>query len=202
MKGRGVKIRVLTVAVACTLAAVTLTGCQTKVGAAAVVDGHKISESDLNSYLTPKAQPIQVSQSGSIAPRTFVLETLVENQLLRALLQRQGQPTDASTLAAAHDKALGGATDADYDQQADAAGLSRKFTPIYVQKLELAYLADGAFKSNTAAESAAAAKVPVTLNPRYGTWDPKNGITDLAKNQLPSFLHFSSNLPGDPPPSQ
>lgn len=203
------KIRFLTVAAACALAATTLAGCQTKVGTAAIVNGQKISESDLNSYLTPNAQPIQVSDTGSVSARTFVLETLVDSQLIKDALQRKDPAKLGNdgglnnALAAARDSALQGVSNDAIDKQADASGLKRKFTDAYVTNIELKYLVSQEFANDQAGLQKAIDGLKVTVNPRYGSWDAKNfALSDLSKSQLPSFLNFDASFPGDTPPSQ
>jgi hypothetical protein len=48
-----VRVRQLAAVVAVIVAASTLTACTSKVGVAATVDGHRITESELGRYVTP-----------------------------------------------------------------------------------------------------------------------------------------------------
>ena len=49
------------------LVASALSGCDTKVGTAGVVSGDRISEATVSSYVTPKAQSVQLNNGQTIA---------------------------------------------------------------------------------------------------------------------------------------
>ena len=41
-------------------------------------------------------------------------------------------------------------------------------------------------------------KIPVTVNPRYGSWNTSTfGFTGMGSKQLPSVVTLGSTLPGD-----
>ncbi|HEX2905119.1 MAG TPA: hypothetical protein VHO01_16830 [Jatrophihabitans sp.] len=201
------KIRVL--AIACTAGALLLTGCQTKVGTAAIVNGDKISESTLAGYLTPDAKPLQSSNgTGSIAPRTFVLQYLIRSKIFERVLSSNGFPVTDALLNTAKSQALSGSTEDDLTKQVTAIGLSPSFEPVALRYDELYNLIGTKFDAgsdNGARANAALTKTTsdIKVNPRYGSWDAKTlSLADLSKAQLPSFLQFDTTLPGDAPPSQ
>lgn len=195
------KIRILAAVGVCLLGATTLTGCSTKVGSAAVVDGHKISESSLNSYLGPDAKPIQVSQTETTSARAFVLQFLVASQVFGDLVQQQ-HASDADRQAA-RQSVLGTNTDDQLISQLASVGIKSKFEPLYAQTLGDYAILNKAANNDSAKIAAQAAKIRVSVNPRYGSWNATSlQLADLATSQLPSFLKIDSSLPGDAPPSQ
>ena len=207
-KGRRVKIRFLTVAGVCAVGALVLTGCDSKVGTAAVVNGHKISETSVNNYLTPAAKPLQSQTGASVAPRTFVLQYLIRNQVfIRALGYAKVDVTD-DLLDGSKAAALSGSTEADLTKQVTGVGLDSTFEPVALRYQELLSLVGTTYKANAdqgKAANAALAKAAgdIVINPRYGSWDASTiSLTDLSKTQLPSFLQFDNALPGDAPPAQ
>jgi hypothetical protein len=194
-----VKIRSLAVLPILALGVLSLAGCDSKAGSAAVVDGKKISESDVNSYLTAKAQPIQASDGTSAAPKLFVLEYLVRNEVFSLLLAGNGTPVSDSQLAAQRTTALGGSTEADLTGQITKLGLKAKFEPVVLRNRELLTIINSKLTTDAKVTAALArVKDKVTINPRYGSWDLQTvSLTDLGKKQLPSMLSYDGTLPGD-----
>ncbi len=193
------KIRSLAVLPVLALAALSLAGCDSKAGSAAVVNSKKISESDVNSYLTAKAQPIQASNGTSAAPKLFVLEYLVRNEVFALLLAGNGTPASDSQLDAQRTSALGGSTEADITGQITKLGLKSKFEPVVLRNRELLAIINKELTTD-AKVTAALAKVKdkVSINPRYGSWNLQSvSLSDLGKKQLPSMLSYDGTLPGD-----
>ena len=80
-----VRARKLTALAAAVLAVAGLSACRSNVGAAAVVDGHRISESDVHTYLTaqgPTSAGLANAGSG-LVPQSLV------NACVNSLLHRQ-----------------------------------------------------------------------------------------------------------------
>lgn len=198
------KIRFLAVAGVCALGAVTLAGCDSKVGTAAVVNGHKISESTLANYVTPAAKPLQSSDgTSSVAPRTFVLQYLIRSQIFERVLNSNNDPVTSDLLDSARTQALAGGSEADLVKQVTGVGLSSSFEKEVLRYQELYTLIGSKLGADKANAALAKSSDKIVVNPRYGSWNSKTiSLTDLSKAQLPSFLHFDNALPGDPPPAQ
>lgn len=193
--------RFLITALAATLAVAGLAGCRTNVGVAARVDGHRISESDVNGYLTPGGVDKAVadeatSQGGQIsAPRSQVLQVLIQEQLFRKLLAKRGIRPTQSDLAKVHDEAAaavlrtdlrGAALDAALDKRLPAFGIKKSFRPLLLRTQAMEYLFVKA-AGNQAQAELTKAHVPVSVSPRYGAWDPKT--LQLGNDPvLPSFV--------------
>lgn len=194
------KIRLLGVLPVLTLACVGLTGCDSKAGTAAVVGGHKISESDLSSYLHPDAPPVRSSDgSSSIAAKTFALQYLVQNEVFPALLAANGSPVTAADLATAKSSVLRGSDERVLVDQITKSGFTSKFEPIVLRNHELLTILRAKLTSNEQATAAITRlKENISISPRYGSWDPQSlSLVGVGKKQLPSVLSFEGTLPGD-----
>lgn len=199
------KIRSLAVLPALALACLGLTGCDSKAGSAAVVNGTKISESDLASYLTANAQPVTSTDgngnSTTTPPKIFVLQYLVRNQIFALLLANAGSPVTQAQLDAGRTAALSGTNDANLTNQITGLGLKPKFEDVVVRDRELLDLiqANGKLTSNAQITAALAnVKNAVSINPRYGSWNSMTvAVVNLSKKQLPSVLTLNTTLPGD-----
>lgn len=194
------KIRLLGVLPVIALACVGLTGCDSKAGTAAVVGGHKISESDLSSYLHPDAPPVQSSNgSSSIAAKTFALQYLVQNEVFPALLAANGSPVTAADLATAKSSVLHGSDEQVLVDQITKSGFTSKFEPIVLRNHELLTILQAKLTTNEQATAAIAKlKEGISISPRYGSWDAQSlSLVGVGKKQLPSVLSFDGTLPGD-----
>jgi hypothetical protein len=197
-----VRIRSLAVLTALALGCLGLTGCDSKAGTVAVVNGSRISESELSSYLTPNAKPISATNSDgsstSIPARVFVLQYLIRNQLFPLLLARTGSPATESQLQAGRAGALGG-DEQSLLNQISAVGLKPKFEEVLLRDRELGDLVTKKLTTQQQVTDALAKiKNLVSVNPRFGSWDEATlSLTDLSKKQLPSVLSFDGTLPGD-----
>ncbi|MGN6609417.1 MAG: hypothetical protein ACTHMS_20710 [Jatrophihabitans sp.] len=203
--------RPLAVALAGVIACFGLTSCRTNVGVAARVDGHTISESALDGYLTaegPDAATLaQAQQSGgSVQPKTLALQFLLGEQVYAAALRSTpgGVPSD-SELAKLHDEAAqrllqaqatGSTLDAEFSQQLVKFGLKASLLKVILRQAELADAYVNREKIGSAQEltsKVAALKIPVTVNPRYGTWQATTLQLDSAPTAgLPSYLRAAS----------
>jgi hypothetical protein len=184
-------------AVVLLLASPALTACGSsgpgRTGAAAVVGDQRISVSSLQAKVnavraeqagSPQGDQM-IAQSGKLSTQT--LNLLVVSAVVEKAAQDAGVSASGDEVAQQHDMALqqaGGnqkALDALLLQQygfgtAEADTFFR--TNVLVGKLivSLGYQpgSDGGNTALNAALAKTAKKLGVTVNPRYGTWDPKN----------------------------
>lgn len=206
------KIRSLAVLPALALGCLALTGCDSKVGAAAVVGGTKITESQLQGYLTPSAKPITATDStgavtSSTPARTFVLGMLLQNEIYPKLLAAGGASVTDAKLQAAKVAILQGHTEQELTQLITQSGLKANFEPVYLRNYELSSLIQTELTTAQQKQNAlnGIKKYQVHVSPRYGSWDASSSsLVDLGKKQLPSMLAFDGTLPGDvtTPPAQ
>jgi len=184
------------------IAGLGLTGCDSKAGTAAVVNGTRISETQLSDYLAPNAQPITATNgdgsSFSVPARVFVLQYLIRNQVFPLLLARTGSPVNEDELRADRAAAIGG-DEATLQKQIAAVGLRPRFEEVLLRDRELTDLVGKKLTTQQQITDAVAKiKDVVTINPRFGSWDNASlTIVDLSKKQLPSMLSFDGTLPGD-----
>ena len=194
--------RVLISAVAAVLAVTTLAGCRTNVGVAARVDGTRITESDVNQYLSSAgvdkaALAAQGQQAGS--PRTLVLQYLILGQVFAKTLQRQHVSVSAGELAALHDDAgsnlvgqqlTGSAIESRLDKGLLQRGVKRNFTAQLLRTRELFELLIAKGKIRTNGQFLSAIKPVasrVSVSPRYGSWNASS-LQLSEQPVLPSFV--------------
>jgi hypothetical protein len=196
-----VRLRTLGAAVAVVLAAGTLAGCRTNVGVAARFNGHSISESDVNSYITPASKSVGLQdQSGKtfeFAPRVVALNTLIEVQLLQTILKASpvGAPS-AGDLAGATKSVLKGKTAKEFAVAGDRKGFSASFDRLFVRDQALNTLLTTAQQAGKIDLATLLKKVKfaVYVDPRYGKWDP-TGYTIYSTNPnvgVPSFVKLQA----------
>ncbi|MBE7188415.1 hypothetical protein [Jatrophihabitans endophyticus] len=183
------RLKLLGAAVVAVLAAATLSACQTNVGEAAVIDGHRVSESDVSSYLTSSAQPVALSQTTTTPARVFVLDVLILRPYLKKLISASpiGNVSERK-LAAAHQEQLNGKSDKSVAAQIGVHGYSTAFDKLVV---DLSILLEVRSRLSSAQLAAADKKVSfgVSLNPRYGSWTRKGLFIDSdASAGTPGFL--------------
>ena len=157
---------------AAVLAVSGLAGCRTNVGVAATVEGHRITESQVNQYLTSKSQPLKTSsQSGasqSVPPRSFVLNILIKQRLYLALLRKtpKGVPSDGQ-IAAAVQQELKGRTDRQVAEGLGVKGYSDSFNRFILKFSVLGGQLDSDVQAGVDVNSIVAKlKFPVSVNPR------------------------------------
>ena len=184
-----VRFRKIGACVVALLAASGLAACRTKAGAAAVVDGHRISQSDVNKYIDAGYVPASPSPGAQQqqAPRVIVLDTLIESRLMSRLLRSLGSVPSDGDLRSLHDEAYsvqlgaqqtGADADAALNSALTKAGLKASFTDAFVQNLELKQAVIDKIKAQRQADiNAAIAKlgVNVSVSGRYGTWSAEQG---------------------------
>lgn len=192
------RLRTLSVTAATVLAVTCLSGCRTNVGVAATIDGHRITESDVNKFITAKVKPVAVrGSSGStvdIAPRAYVLETLIDLRLLPKLLELLpgGAPTEGQ-IAQTTTKALNGSTPQQVAERAGGLhGFTKDFDTMWVRSKILGNpIANAQQQGVNLGPIVAKLQFPVSVNPRYGTWSKVS--LSLASDRgagLPGFLEL------------
>lgn len=182
--------RSLTVAALAVLCVGVATACQPHAGAAAFVDGHRVSDSQVTRYVRPNATPI-----GSDAPsqKSIVLQTLVIGQLLSRAIEQNGGPARDEELAAARAELLPDGTDTDIKSFLVRNGFTASFEPVYLRgKVLLTVLAARvhAGQDGTRLIAALARLHPrVSVSARYGEWDAANFLISTGpRAAMPSFL--------------
>lgn len=179
-------------AVAAVLAVGGLTGCRTNVGVAATVEGHRITQSDVNRYVSASSQPFSSSSGGAAtAPRPFVLSILLTRRLFEAVLRKtpKGVPSTGE-LATVVTQQLRGRS---YQQAAVAFGVKgyrSSFNRLLVETIALdAQLRTDAQAGVNVDGVFSTLRFPVSVNPRYGAWDSKTkNLTSTATSGLPGFV--------------
>jgi hypothetical protein len=199
-----VRLRILTVLVATSLAVAGLAGCRTNVGTAATVSGHRITESEVNGFVTPTGVDPSVAANARksnqvVSPRSQVLQYLIQEQVFTKTLASFGTVPSAGQLAGLHDEAAsvllqtqltGAALDKAIRQGLPSSGISAKFLKTYLRVQELEYAIIKTRKLSRLAELLALIKkagVTVSVSPRYGKWDPHTLGLD-GKVAVPSYL--------------
>ncbi len=195
------------------LAASGLAACRTKAGAAAVVDGHRISQSDVNKYIDAGYVPASPSPGAQQqqAPRVIVLDTLIESRLMSRLLGSLGSVPSDGDLHGLHDEAYsvqlgaqqtGADADAALNSALTKAGLKASFTDAFVQNLELKQAVIDKIKAQRQADiNAAVAKlgVKVSVSGRYGTWSAEQG--SLVDYVPPAGVQLGTPAPASSAPA-
>lgn len=192
--------RTLAVAALAVIVTAGLSGCQNKVGLAASVGGHRISESDVGKYLTVKAVPFTVQgQSGSttIVPKVYALQALIVNELFdKALADTKGGAPSKAELAAATNSVTSGASEAQQSAQYTKYGFAKNFAQLDIRGSALeGILAQRVGATTTAAPilaEIAKLKIPISVSGRYGAWDPKT-LSISESGGVPSFVRFATS---------
>ena len=196
------------VAALAVLAVSGLTACRTKAGAAAVVGGQRINQSDVNKYVQPGFTQPSPTSSGSgaqEAPRVIVLNTLIEDRLLTALLKSAGGVPSEADLGNLHDEAFavqvgsqqtGSQADTALSGVLRNAGLKANFDGVFVRDLELKQAVIDKIKAQRQSDIANAVKkldIAVSVNGRYGSWSADQAsLVDYAQ---PDFITLGTPTP-------
>lgn len=184
------RLRFLGAAAVAVLAAATLSACRTNVGVAADIDGHRVSESEVSSYLTSQAQPVALSQTATTPARVFVLDVLILRPYLRKVIGESSLGTVSKRkLATAHRQQLNGASDKSVAEKIGVHGYTVAFDKLAVDLSILFEASSRLQQSGGFAAAVAKVTFPVHLNPRYGTWTAKKlFISSDASAGTPNFL--------------
>jgi hypothetical protein len=197
-----VRFRRLGAAAAVVLAVGSLAACRTNVGTAATVDGHRITESDVNDYITPDAG-VSLQQSGggtfTEAPRSFVVRELIEDRLFRKLLANTpgGAPSDAKLDSQVHTD-LAGKTQRQVARSIGLRGFTDDFLIIFFRVEELGH-ALGTAQQNGANLTALAKSLnfPVSVSARYGSWNQAK-LNFNGTPAVPGYLSLQSTAAAAP----
>lgn len=187
--------RLLTALVLAVLAAVGLTACRSNVGTAATIQGKQVTDSTVSGYMTANSQPVRVqTQTGFInaAPRVYVLETLIDDQLYSAIMKATplGEPSKG-VLAQALQKTLGGKSPAAFARRAGLKGYTNRFANLYAQAQAKLNVLIAYRDRNVDLQSALSkTKFKVSVAPRYGKWHA-DSLSILSANpydSLPGYI--------------
>jgi SurA N-terminal domain len=182
------------------LGASALAGCSADhLGAAAVVDGHRISTDELQQSTRGYLEVVPGADGGNAQLR--ILERMILSRVIDAEAQKLGVHASPASVAKQRDSTLqsfGGRKS--LVRQLASGGQPIVLAPSYVDrwfKDQVLYrriakrFANGGDPSSTAninrttrALVKTSRAMDVEVNPRYGTWDPRNGLTPLVSGGL------------------
>ena len=179
-------------------------GCRTNVGTAATVGTLRISESDVNRYVTVKgADPSLVAsarkQGQDVAPKSEVLQYLIQEQLFRKVLAAHGGVPSSSTLAATQNAAAallfqtqltGSALTKALVSGLTRSGVRASFAKRYLTVETLEYVLIKRARLSQFAQLAALVNksgARVSVSPRYGKWDKASLQLNRAA-AIPAFV--------------
>jgi hypothetical protein len=195
-----------------------LTACDSKVGQAAIVGGHKISESDLGGYVTPAGPSPSVLAAASAAhqhvyPKTEVVQLLVQQQIFERVLAKHGGVPSEGELAKLHDQAAstflgtqltGAQLDSYLAKQQGSYGYSSKYAHLLLRTVELEGALAVKLQAKALSDLTSAIDkqhITVQVNPRYGKWAPSTLSLGSPDSNVPNFLKLqgaSSARPSSP----
>jgi hypothetical protein len=185
-------VRTVGAAAAAVLALAGLSGCKTNVGMAAVIDGHRVTESDVSKYLTGDAQPVTQQDSNGVttqvSPRSFVVNTLINERLGFKLLRVIPSISDTTEaqLDAQLQADLEGKTPAEIAEQIGLHGYTEDFAKLYLRVRELIILVQQQ-PQGVVQDAFGKVKFPVSVSPRYGKWDTDN-LVFVPGARIPGYL--------------
>jgi hypothetical protein len=173
------------------------TSCQTRIGLAASVGSQQIQTSQLTSVTTRSAAALaatgqSVPANQQAALQRGVLNLLVRDALLEQIGEAQGITATANELAterASEAQQAGG--EQALITQSQQGGVSAADLDIVVREKLLITKLQSKFGSSDSTAfanklTAAAQKIKVRVNPRFGAWDAKNLTIVGAPNDLSS----------------
>ncbi|WP_375499436.1 hypothetical protein [uncultured Jatrophihabitans sp.] len=179
------------------LAVSGLSACRTNVGTAATIDGHRLSENDVNDFVTESAKPIKSGDgSQSIAPKPFVVDILIERRLYPKILVGAGiGAPSAGQLTTLRRQYLAGASATTAVEKLGAVGYSSAMNTTIVDVQVMGTLLNQAQQQGKNLSTVVSKlKFPVSVNPRYGTWDSKTlRFSADVTSGLPGFLKLQSS---------
>jgi hypothetical protein len=189
------------------LTAGCLTACQTHVGSAAFIGPERISESQLDDYVTPQAQTYTetdstTGQPTTTNPKSQVLTVLIRDRLFTALFKKlpAGEPS-AGAIAAARLTAIsqtGGSL-----EQLTASVTKLGYKSSFVE-LQLDYEAEVSILLTDLKDPGDGSilvpqleklDVPIHVSPRFGEWQASQFAVSNGPAQ-PSFLTLSGSDTG------
>jgi hypothetical protein len=171
-----VRVRALIGVAAVLLACTGLTACETNAGQAATIDSHRVSHTDVNRYFTEAAKPVQEQSSSGqareVPPRSYVLEVLINERLYQKFLDLLGSDLTSDDIDQQVQTALQGTTLKAAAESAGLKGYTTQFHAVWARTRIMQN--DITTAANAGADVQGALKklkFPVSVNPRYGSWD-------------------------------
>lgn len=189
-----------TAALAVALVAAGLTGCsvQERLGSAAVVDGHSITTSELQDATNGYLRLVPDADKSNAQLR--ILERMILSRVIDAEARTVGVHATPGEVAKERDDLLGSVGGRKGLVRQLAAGQSPVvLAPSYVDRwfrdrvlyLKIAKkLGGGDANTQQAAQRttqqliATGRSMDIEVNPRYGTWNPRRGVTPLVSGGL------------------
>jgi hypothetical protein len=176
-----------------------VTSCENRIGLAASVGSQRIETSQLTSVTTRSAaalaatgQTVPANQESALT--RGVLNLLVRDALLEEIGKAQGinvTPNDLAAERASEARQAGG--DQALVTQSEQGGVSASDLGIVIREKLLINKLQSKFGASDSTEfanklTAAAQKIRVRVNPRFGQWDAKNLSISGAPNDLSSTV--------------
>jgi hypothetical protein len=198
--------RILTAIAFAAVSVTALAACDSKIGQAAAVDSHTLTDSNLASYVKPGATPYaDQSGSGQVIPKVDALTTWVRNELLiAAITAKGGEPTPAE-LNAARDTVVGTGLVKQVRQNSSNHGYTEKYNQLLVDQSALLVLLiervghlspakalqalENGQANSAIPKSIADARAHIDISPRYGTWDKRTlSVSSDPDSGAPDFV--------------
>ncbi len=204
------KLSWLAAAVGAALAVAGLAGCDSKIGAAAVVGGHHIRDSEVSSYLTAAAIPFTVQTNtgapATIVPRSYVLTALIREQLFTKALQANGGVPSSGDINSTEQQFTQGAPRAQQQKQYTKYGFKASFAAVDLRDSALETILAQRVKATSDPKPLLDAinnlHAGITVSGRYGTWDPSQlSVSSRPSDGAPSFVQLNVSAYGNQAPS-
>jgi hypothetical protein len=189
-----VKFRAVGAAAVALAAALLLSGCGgSNVGVAAKFDGQQISQTQVSNYVTPDAKGVQLSSTSSALtpPKAFVLFIVIRERLYADLLRAtKGGAPSPGAVSGLVDGYVGSSTPQQTVAKLGVKGYAPSFARQVLRYRALGQLLDNRANNHVDVNGALTKlKYRVSINPRYGAWDPKAlTVKTDGTAGLPDFL--------------
>lgn len=190
------KFRAVGAAAVALVAALLLSGCGgSNVGVAAKFDGQQISQTQVSNYVTPNAKGVKLSSATSALtpPKAFVLFIVIRERLYADLLRAtKGGPPSPGAVAGLVDSYVGNGTPQQAVSKLGVKGYAPSFADQVLRYRALGQLLDDRAKNHVDVNGALKKlSYRVSINPRYGEWDPKNLTVKAGGTAgLPDFVRL------------
>lgn len=201
--------RGVAVAAATFLAATALTSCRAdQVGTAAIVDGDSITVEELQDATTDYLEAVPSGNSGDA--QQAILQQRIVSVIIEKAAASAGVTVTDSEVAAQRDQVLDSVAEPAEAEELDqrvyvVRQLAQSEQPAVVPPDQLeGFIRDQLLASKLGQDPAAAneallaaaEETPVEVNPRYGRWDPQQGLAPLVSGGLSKTVE---ELSGDAP---
>jgi hypothetical protein len=164
---------------------------------AATVNGSRITDSTVSHYVTPAAKSVslQTASGGSaeVAPKPFVLQTLVYLRLLKEFVAAgPGHGPTKGEFASVRSRVLAGKSSEQYAHERGITGYTAAFDRMLVDQQAYAAVLNVYQQEKVDVTGIIRkARIDVSVSPRYGRWDKKAlSLDGTAGAGLPSFVHL------------